>query len=269
VGGAPILKSPAQIELMRRAGNIVSVCLKKIEEASQPGITGGELDALAEKTIRSMGGKPSFKGYGGFPASICLSFNDEVAHGIPDTRRVKDGDLLSVDVGAILAGYQGDGAISFVVGQPTQTAKRLLAITKAALYLGIEQARVGNRIVDISRAIQAYVEKAGYSVVRDLVGHGIGRQMHEAPQIPHFVVGGQSPLLKVGMTLAIEPMVNVGDWRIRREADGWTYRTVDGSLSAHFEHTVAITETGPVILTREDESEVSNIAFASGPGGTV
>jgi methionyl aminopeptidase len=248
-------KTAAEIDLMRQAGRIVSRCLQKLQEAAQPGISGEELDAIAESVIRSMGGKPSFKGYGGFPATICLSVNDEVAHGIPSPRRLKTGDLVSIDVGAIWSGYQGDAAISFCVGSPSPQAQRLLAVTKAALYLGIEAARPGKRVVDIARAIQAHVEKNGYSIVRDLVGHGIGRQMHEPPQIPHYVTGGASPLLRAGMTVAIEPMVNIGDWRIRREADGWTYRTTDGSLSAHFEHTIAITEKGPVILTREEGGE--------------
>lgn len=252
----PELKTPEEIELMRQAGLVVAVCLRKVREAARPGITGEELDALAETTIKNFGGKPSFKGYGGYPANICLSINDEVVHGIPSTRTLKEGDIVSVDIGAIIAGYQADAAITFGVGEISAEAKRLLGVTKAALFQGIDQARPGKKIEDISRAIQMHAEHAGYSIVRDLVGHGIGQEMHEPPQVPNYVTGGRSLQLKAGMTLAIEPMVNVGTWRIRREADGWTYRTVDGSLSAHFEHTIAITDRGPIILTREDEPEI-------------
>jgi len=248
-----VLKSAAEIELMRQAGRIVAICLRKIQQAGRPGVTGEELDALVEATIRSLGGKPAFKGYGGFPANFCLAINDEVVHGIPDSRRLREGDLVAADVGAIVESYHADAAITFGVGEISAEARRLLGVTRGALFQGIDQARAGKRVADISRAIQFYVEKAGYAVVRDLVGHGIGRQMHEPPQVPNFLVSGRSPLLREGMTLAIEPMVNMGGWRIRREPDGWTYRTCDGSLSAHFEHTVEITEEGPVILTREDE----------------
>lgn len=253
MGGEPIRKSPEEIEVMRRAGRVVGICLRRIREAARPGVSGEELDELVEATIRSLGGRPSFKGYGGYPANFCLSLNDEVVHGIPGTRTLKEGDLVSVDVGAVVDGYQADAAISFGVGELSAEAKRLIGVTKAALFLGLDQARAGRRVTDISRAIQRHVEQAGFSAVRDLVGHGIGRDMHEPPQIPNVVVSGYSTLLKVGMTLAIEPMVNVGTWKIRREADGWTFRTADGSLSAHYEHTVAITEKGPVILTAEEE----------------
>ena len=178
--------------------------------------------------------------------------NDEVVHGIPGSRRLQPGDVVGVDLGAQIDGFHGDGAITFCVGAPSTEAERLMEVTKGALMKGIKQARAGNKLSDISRAIQSWVEKAGYSVVRDLVGHGIGREIHEPPQVPNVVIDGPSLVLKTGMTLAIEPMVNIGDWKIRREADGWTYRTKDGSLSAHFEHTVAITEKGPEILTSED-----------------
>ncbi|NIM05555.1 MAG: type I methionyl aminopeptidase [Armatimonadetes bacterium] len=255
MGSKPVLKTQEEIEMMRRAGRIVGVCLRKIRETAVPGISGEELDALMEVTIRGLGGRPSFKGYGGFPANFCLSINDEVVHGIPDCRVIREGDIVSADVGAVVDGYHADAAITFGVGEISAEAKKLIGVTKAALFMGIDQARVGKRLVDIARAIQNYVEKAGYSVVRDLVGHGVGREMHEPPQVPNTVIPGRSPSLKAGMTLAIEPMVNMGDWKIRREADGWTYRTCDGSLAAHFEHTVAITEKGPLILSREDEAE--------------
>ncbi len=248
-------KLAAEMEPARRAGRIVAVCLQRIRQAAQPGVSGEELDALVEAVIRKLGGRPAFKGYGGFPANFCLSVNDEVVHGIPGSRRLEEGDLASVDVGAVVEGYYADAATSFGVGEIPPEAKQLLRVTKAALFQGIDQARAGKRVVDISRAIQTFVEQSGYSVVRDLVGHGIGTEMHAPPQIPNFVVKGRSPRLMNGMFLAIEPMVNVGGWRIRRDPDGWTYRTCDGSLSAHFEHTVAITEKGPIVLTREDEED--------------
>jgi methionyl aminopeptidase len=250
----PVVKSDAEIEIMREAGRIVAIALREIQRAAKPGVSGDELDALAEATIRRFGGIPAFKGYGGYPANICLSIDDEVVHGIPDSRRLQAGEIVGIDIGAIINGYYADSAVSFGIGEISPEAKRLLGVTKAALHRGIDQARAGNRVVDISRAVQVHAEKAGYNVVRDLVGHGIGQKMHEPPQVPNMVVGGVSTPLRVGMTLAIEPMVNMGDWRIRREADGWTCRTADGSLSAHFEHTIAITEKGPVILTREDEA---------------
>lgn len=252
--GGVTLKTPAEIELMREAGRIVAICLRRVKEAAEPETSGEALDELAEATIRELGGKPSFKGYRGFPATICLSLNDEIVHGIPQARRIKSGDLVKVDVGAIFEGFHGDASISFAVGEVSEAAKNLLRVTKSALYKGIDQCRPGKRIVDISRAIQQEAEGAGYSVVRELVGHGIGRAMHEPLQIPNFVTGQSGPALKAGMTMAIEPMVNIGDWKIKREADGWTCRTTDGSLSAHFEHTVAITETGPVILTLEEQA---------------
>lgn len=255
MGSEPVIKTSEEIEKMRRAGRIVAVCLRKIREAARPGVTGEELDALADQTIRDCGGLPTFKGYGGFPANFCLSINDEVVHGIPYGRVLKEGDVVGADVGAVLEGYHADAAITFGVGEISAAAKRLIGVTKAALYMGIDQARAGKHVQDISRAIQKHVEKAGYSVVRDLVGHGIGREMHEPPQVPNLVIGGKSPPLRVGMTLAIEPMVNMGDWKIWRKEDGWTYHTGDGSLSAHFEHCAAVTEKGPIVLTREDDLE--------------
>jgi len=250
-----VLKSPEEIEVMRQAGQIVRACLNRIQQELQPGITGEDIDELAEATIRDLGGKPSFKGYGGYPATVCISVNDEVAHGIPNTRRFEEGDIVGIDVGVIYNGYQGDAAETFAIGEISPEAKKLMSVTKAALYLGIDQAKAGKKLVDVSRAIQHHAEKHGYSIVRDLVGHGIGREMHEPPQIPHYVVKGNSTTLQVGMTLAIEPMVNIGDWRIKREADGWTYKTCDGSLSAHFEHTIAITDKGPLILTKDESDE--------------
>jgi methionyl aminopeptidase len=238
---------------MREAGRIVAVCLRTVQAAAQPGVSGEVLDALAEATIRELRGKPSFKGYRGFPASICLSLNDEVVHGIPEARRIKSGDLVKVDVGAIFEGYHADAAISFGVGEISEAGKNLMRVTKAALYKGIDQCRPGKKVGDISRAVQQQAEQAGYSVVRELVGHGIGKVMHEPLQIPNFVTEQNGPVLKAGMTFAIEPMVNIGAWKIKREADGWTCRTSDGSLSAHFEHSVAVTVEGPVILTQEEQ----------------
>jgi methionyl aminopeptidase len=237
---------------MREAGRIVAICLRTVQAAAQPGVSGEVLDGLAEATIRELRGQPSFKGYRGFPASICLSLNDEVVHGIPEARRIASGDLVKVDVGAIFEGYHADAAVSFGVGEISEAAKNLMRVTKAALSRGIDQCRPGKKVGDISRAVQQQVELAGYSVVRELVGHGIGKVMHEPLQIPNFVTGQNGPVLKAGMTFAIEPMVNIGDWKIRREADGWTCRTSDGSLSAHFEHSVAVTDEGPVILTQEE-----------------
>jgi methionyl aminopeptidase len=244
------VKTAEEIELMRRSSRLVARTLDVLGSMAKPGVKTGELDRAAEDFIRSEGGVPSFKGYRGFPASICASVNSEVVHGIPGSRVLADGDILSIDVGVLKEGYHGDGAATFPVGSVSDDATRLLDTTRKALVAGIAQARDGNRIRDISRAVQDVVEEAGYSVVRDLAGHGIGQQMHEDPHIPNFVTPGRSPVLVTGMTLAIEPMVNMGMSDIKLRGDGWTWVTKDGTLSAHFEHTVAIEETGAEILTK-------------------
>lgn len=242
------IKSAGQIEKMRRAGQVVARSLGVLRGSVRPGITTAELDRLAQASITGQGAIPSFLGYGGFPASVCISVNDEVVHGIPGPRVIREGDLVSIDLGAIVEGFHADAALTVPVGAASEQAARLLWVTEQALWRGIEQARAGNRVSDVSRAIQQWVEGHGCSVVRELVGHGIGSQMHEPPQVPNFVEGG-SARLKPGMALAIEPMVNQGDWEVVRDPNGWTYRTRDGSLSAHFEHTVVVTEGDPEVLT--------------------
>lgn len=243
------LKSAQEIAVMRRAGRVVARTLVRIEAACLPGATTGELNALAEETIRGEGAVPSFLGYRGFPASICLSVNDEVVHGIPGERRLEEGDIVGMDVGAIVDGYHADAAMTAAVGRISPQARRLVRVTREALERGIAQLRAGGRLVDLARVEQEHVERHGYSVVRDLVGHGIGREMHEPPQVPNFVDQVEDVELEVGMTLAVEPMVNEGEAAIARDADGWTFRTRDGSLSAHWEHTVVVGPEGPVILT--------------------
>jgi len=244
-----VIKTEEEIELMRGSARVVAETLRLLGSAVKPGVTTKELDELAEQHIRSRGGLPSFKGYRGFPASICASVNSEVVHGIPGPKKLEDGDIISIDVGVLKEGYHGDGAATFAVGRVSEEATRLLRTTRGALEAGIAAARAGNRVSDISGAVQGVVEAAGFSVVRDLVGHGIGQQMHEEPQIPNFVGGGQSPALAKGMTLAIEPMVNAGAYGITVKDDAWTVVTCDGSLSAHFEHTVAVTGDGAETLT--------------------
>jgi methionyl aminopeptidase len=244
------LKSKREIELIRESNRIVACTLKVLEEMIRPGISTIELDRIATKEIKKRGGEPAFKGYRGFPASICTSVNNQVVHGIPDSRRLKEGDIISIDLGAIYKGYYGDSARTFPVGNIGEEAKNLLTVTEEALYKGIEKARVGNRIRDISQAIQSWVEAHGFSVVREFVGHGIGRELHEEPQIPNFVSPDQGMIrIEEGMVLALEPMVNAGDWRVKILPDGWTAVTVDGSLSAHFEHSIAVTVDGPEILS--------------------
>jgi methionyl aminopeptidase len=247
-----VRKSSSEIEIMREAGRITARALRLVGEAVRPGITTAELDAIAETAIREEDAVPAFLGYHGFPASICASVNDQVVHGIPAKRtRVAEGDILSVDIGAIIDGYYGDSARTFAVGQVCDVAIRLMDATKRALDAGITQCVVGNRLFDISHAVQEVAEGAGFSVVREYVGHGIGRAMHEEPQIPNYGPGGKGPELAEGMVFAIEPMVNAGAASVKSLADGWTVTTADGSLSAHFEHTVAVTLDGPVVLTRE------------------
>ncbi len=246
-----IRKSKAEIEQMERAGQVVVETLELIGEHVRPGVTTQELDELAEEFIRSRGGVPTFKGYRGYPASICTSPNAMVVHGIPGEYTLKEGDVLSVDVGVTLGGFVGDSAYTFPVGEVPEQAHRLLETGQAALAAGIEQARAGNHLSDISHAVQTTTEKAGFSVVRSLVGHGVGRSMHEDPQIPNYGEPGRGPLLQEGMTLAIEPMINAGGPDVYLHDDEWSISTVDGSLAAHFEHTVAVTEEGPRILTRK------------------
>jgi methionyl aminopeptidase len=244
-----IRKSEHEIDAMARAGRVVADTLALVGEHLRPGMTTKELDALAEDYIRSQGGAPTFKGYHGFPASICASPNSMVVHGIPGEYRIEDGDLLSVDVGVTLNGFVADSAYTFAVGEIGSDAQRLLDVGQAALEAGIAEARAGNHIGDISNAVQRTVEEAGFSVVKSLVGHGIGRAMHEEPQIPNWGEPGRGPLLAPGMTLAIEPMITAGGADVVVAEDRWSISTDDGSLSAHFEHTVAVTDGEPRILT--------------------
>ncbi len=244
-----VVKTRAQIDKMRQAGHLVGQTLDLMARLAKPGIRTIDLDAAAEEFILSQGAVPAFKGYMGYPATLCVSINDEVVHGIPGDRRLEEGQIVSVDVGVNYEGWYGDAARTLCIGDVTDEAKRLLAVTREALSRGIAQARSGNRLGDISAAVQTYAEEHGYSVVRELVGHGIGQRMHEEPQVPNFGRPHTGPELKAGMVLAIEPMLNVGGCEVNFDADKWTVRTADGSLSAHFEHTVAITEAGPEILT--------------------
>ena len=253
--GMIILKTAREIEIMREANLIVWAVLNRIGEMIGPGITTGELDKVAEKMISDAKAKPAFKGYRmrnnkPYPACICASVNEEVVHGIPGPRALKEGDIVAVDVGVIYKGFVGDAEMTYTVGEVSPEASRLLKVTQESLYKGIEQAVAGNRLQDISGAVQGHVESNGFSVVRDFVGHGIGRTMHEPPQIPNYRGVGWNPRLEVGMTLALEPMVNQGTWRIKLLADEWTAVTADGMLSAHFEHSIAITNNGPMILSQ-------------------
>ncbi|MDA8188533.1 MAG: type I methionyl aminopeptidase [Dehalococcoidales bacterium] len=246
------IKTTEEIALMRQAGRIVASALALLKTRIKPGVTTGELDAIAYEYCIKASATPSFKGYNGFPASLCASINDEVVHGIPSgKRKLREGDIISLDFGVIYQGLQGDAAITVGVGRISDLAARLIKTTEEALYKGIAQARSGRRLGDISWAIQSYAEAQGFSVVRQYVGHGIGRSMHEEPQIPNFGPPGRGPVLQPGMVLALEPMINVGTFRTRVKEDRWTVVTEDGSLSAHFEHTVAVTNGEPEILTRE------------------
>jgi methionyl aminopeptidase len=244
-----IRKSAEEIERMARAGAVVADVLALLGERARPGVTTEELDALADDYIRAQGGSPTFKGYRGYPASICTSPNDIVVHGIPGPYLLRDGDVLSVDVGVTLDGFVADSAYTFPIGEVSPDAERLLDGCRAALAAGIEQCRAGNRLSDISHAIQVTTEEQGFSVVRSLVGHGVGRAMHEEPQIPNYGSPGRGPVLAAGMTLAIEPMINAGGPDVVLHDDQWSISTADRALSAHFEHTVAITEEEPRILT--------------------
>jgi len=245
------LKTESEIGKMRVAADIVARTLDLIGEQLKPGITTGELDEIAESFIRSRGAVPAFLGYQNYPKSICVSIDDEVVHGIPSPNRViREGQIVSVDVGSLIDGFNGDSARTFAIGDIPAETQRLLEVTEQSLQDGIAQAQAGNRLGDISHAVQETAEAAGFSVVRDLVGHGIGRAMHEEPQVPNYGSPGTGVLLKVGMVLAIEPMVNAGGYQVRTKPDKWTIVTADGSLSAHFEHTIAITEGGPEVLTK-------------------
>jgi methionyl aminopeptidase len=245
-----IRKSSRELALMREAGRIVALTLAFLEERIRPGVTTAELDAAAREFVCEQGAEPSFLGYRGFPASLCVSVNEEVVHGLPGSRVLKEGDIVSLDFGAIHKGYQGDAAITVGVGDISDEAQELMDVTRGALAAAIAQCRSGNYLGDVSSSIQTYAESRGFSVVRQYVSHGIGRQMHEDPQIPNYGLPGRGMLLKPGMTFAIEPMVNVGTYLTRVLDDGWTVVTDDGELSAHFEHTVAITQGEPAILTR-------------------
>ncbi len=235
---------------MQEAGRVVAAVLAALTKAIAPGITTAELDAIAMEEFKRHGAIPSFKGYRGFPASICVSVNDEVVHGIPGKRVLQEGDLVALDVGAIVNGFQGDAAVTVAVGQIDTEAQRLLDVGQGALNAGIAAARHGAWLGDVSAAIQSYVESRGFSVVREYVGHGIGREMHEDPQIPNFGSPGQGPKLQNNMTLALEPMVNAGGWRTKVKSDNWTVVTADGSLSVHFEHTIAVNGSEPKVLTK-------------------
>lgn len=246
-----ILKSRREIDIMREANQIVAETHAYLSENIKPGISTAEIDQLADEFIRDKGAVPSFKGYQGFPASVCISINEEVVHGIPAKHRyLEDGDIVSIDIGTFYEGFNGDAARTHAVGSISDNASKLLKVTEKSLLKGIEKAVIGNRLFDISHAVQEYVEKNGFSVVRDYVGHGIGRDMHEDPQIPNFGPAGKGPKLKEGMTLAIEPMVNIGSYEVETLEDKWTVVTKDRSLSAHFEHTIAVTKDGVEILSK-------------------
>ncbi len=245
------LKNKEELILMQKAGRISAEALAAGGRAVQPGVTTWEIDRIIHECITSHGAKASFLGYGGFPASACISVNDEVIHGIPSKKRVlREGDIVSIDVGAFIGGFHGDNAFTFPCGEISAQARALLDATNESLYEAIRAAQPGNRIGDVSAAVQGYVEAKGFSVVRDYVGHGVGRKLHEEPEVPNFGKAGHGLRLAPGMVIAIEPMINAGAFPVRQLSDGWTVKTRDGSLSAHFEHTIAITENGPVILTK-------------------
>lgn len=242
-------RNKTEIKLMRQAGIVVASILETLKEAVEPGVTTIELDAIAREVLRANKAKSNFLGYHGFPAVICTSINNEIVHGIPSNRELKAGDIVSIDAGAIVEGYHGDAAITVGVGQISELAKKLIQVTEASLYIGIDQLQVGNHLFEVGRAIQKYVEANGFSVVREYVGHGIGTKMHEDPQIPNYWPGVPGPLIEEGNVFAIEPMVNAGSFETVLLKDGWTVVTKDGSLSAHFEHSIAVTKQGPEILT--------------------
>ena len=243
------LKSPREIECMRRAGRLTAQARALAGSLVRPGVTTHEIDTAVRKFIESHGAKPSFLGYGGFKGSACISINEEVIHGIPGPRKLKEGDIVSVDVGAYLDGFHGDCAATFPCGQVSDEAMELIRITEQSFWEGIKLARAGNRVFDISHAVQQYVESHGCSVVRDFVGHGVGAKLHEAPEVPNFCPAGHGPRLQPGMTIAVEPMVCAGDWRVKVLKDGWTTVSADGSLTAHYENTILITDGEPEVLT--------------------
>lgn len=248
--GGITVKSARELRRMREASRVVALAIQALRQAVEPGVRTRDLDALAEREIRRLGARPAFKGYRGFPATICVSVNEEIVHGIPGDRALREGDIVSLDVGAIMDGFYGDAAVTVPVGDVAPELRRLMEVTEQALYNGIGAARAGARVGDIGAAVQGYIEAKGpYGIVREYVGHGIGRNLHEDPSIPNVGQAGQGLPLKVGMAIAIEPMVNLGDWRTRLLDDGWTVVTADGAPSAHFEHTIAITGNGPEILT--------------------
>ena len=252
------IKSPHEIKLMEEAGQIAELARRACGELVAPGITTRELDNAARKVIEGFGAKPSFLGYGGFPGSICCSINDEVIHGIPGNRKIREGDIVKIDVGAHYMGYHGDCAATFAAGAISEEAQKLIEVTRQSFYEGIKYAREGYRISDISRAIDEYTTKNGFWQVRDYVGHGIGSALHEEPEVPNFLApnrAGRGPRLVAGMTIAIEPMVNVGTFEVKCLSDGWTVKTLDGSLSSHYENTVLITKDEPVILTADKDGK--------------
>ncbi|PYP86917.1 MAG: type I methionyl aminopeptidase [Blastocatellia bacterium AA13] len=244
-----IRKSKSEIEKMRAAGRIVAEVLSRLEPMVQPGISTRDLDHEAERMIRDAGGIPTFKGYHGFPASICASINDEVVHGIPGSRKLNEGDIIGIDCGVTYQGFVGDAAVTVPVGHVSEDVLRLVEATKASLYAAIEQCQSGNRLGDVGNAVEAYVAPKGYTVVRNYCGHGVGRAMHEDPQVPNYGMPGKGARLRPGWVIAIEPMVNLGNYDVKVMSDGWTVVTTDGLPSAHFEHTVAVTEEGPQVLT--------------------
>lgn len=244
------IKSNKEIAKMQKAGSITAGALIAVGEAIKPGVTTKELDNVVRKYITSHGAKPSFLGYGGFPGSICVAVNDEVIHGIPGPRKLLEGDIISIDVGAYIDGYHGDSCKTFAVGEISDTAKALMKSTEESLYLAIEMAKPGVRLGDLGAAIQKYNEDNGYSVVREFVGHGVGKNLHEEPEVPNYGKAGHGPRLVAGMVIAVEPMINEGTAKVKVMEDQWTVKTIDGKLSAHFEHTIAITSDGAVILTK-------------------
>jgi methionyl aminopeptidase len=253
-----LLKNQEDLNRMHKANRIVAEALEELKACIKPGITTAEIDGVAEEYIRKRNGIPAFKGYRGYPATLCISINEEVVHGIPGQRKLKRGDIVSLDMGVLLEGYYGDAAITVGLGSVSPVAQKLMRVTEESLYAGIERAHVGNRLSDISVAVQNHVEAHGFSVVRDFVGHGIGRSLHEDPQIPNFYSPAAfNPRLKEGMVLALEPMVNQGTYKVRVLEDGWTAVTQDGKLSAHFEHTIAITESGPWILSSLESTRLT------------
>lgn len=246
-----LVKSSTEIEYMRESGKIVAEVHSVLKDMIKPGITTKELDEIAERIILEHGAQPAFKGYGGFPATICASVNEEVVHGIPGDRMLREGDIISIDVGALKNGYYGDSAKTYPVGKISAKAEKLIRVTRESFYEGLKFCKVGYRLSDVSHAIQMHVEAEGFSVVRDYVGHGIGASLHEDPQIPNYGPAGKGPRLSTGMVLAIEPMINAGRFSVRVLGDNWTVVTADGSLSAHYEHTIAITDEDPIILTTD------------------